>query len=279
MVEGALPYDRVGIVLEEKLLGANGSRPGATIVAWERDRPLGLIAMAGRWVKLLVVDREHRGRGVAKKLLELARNWVHKRAGGGRLRFMDHPGNYLSPGIDERAEDARAWVERQGFHVRSTNLNLRVPIEGNPRVTLERAAELRELAQAKGYIVRRAIRRERAGLVKMVGEAFASAWAFEVGAAMDNNPPTAFVAWRASAPVAFAVHDGNNRGLGWFGPAGTLTAHRGKHLGESLLLECLLDARPHPEAGVIAWIGPREFYEKVAGAVDDRRFVVYEEEE
>jgi hypothetical protein len=77
--------------------------------------------------------------------------------------------------------------------------------------------------------------------------------------------------------VAFAAHDGNNAGLGWFGPAGTLPAHRGRGLGAALLLQCLLDvAEAGHEAGVIAWIGPREFYERTVGAVDDRMFVVME---
>ena len=51
---------------------------------------------------------------------------------------------------------------------------------------------------------------------------------------------------------------------------------------------CLLDVVDKPEGGVIAWIGPREFYERVGavedrrfyervGAVEDRRFFVHEE--
>ncbi|HEX9105241.1 MAG TPA: GNAT family N-acetyltransferase, partial [Polyangia bacterium] len=83
-------------------------------------------------------------------------------------------------------------------------------------------------------------------------------------------------AFCAGAPVAFAAADGNNQGLGWFGPAGTDPAHRGKRLGEALLVRCLEDVRGLPEAGVIAWIGPKEFYRKTVGAVDDRRFVTLE---
>jgi GNAT superfamily N-acetyltransferase len=233
--------------------------------------------MAGRWIKLFAVDPAKRGKGAGRLLLDLARSWVRQRGGGGKLRFMDHPGNYLSPGLDVREQAGRAWIEAHDFRVASENVNLRVPLEKNPKVTEARAAELAERARGGGYEVRRVQRRERDLLLKVASEAFAPAWAFELGRAMDQDPPAVFAAWKGTQPVAFAAHDANNSGLGWFGPAGTLTAHRGHGLGEALLLACLLDVREKPEGGVIAWIGPREFYEKSAGALDDRHFVVYEE--
>ena len=78
----------------------------------------------------------------------------------------------------------------------------------------------------------------------------------------------------AIASPAFAAHDGNNRGLGWFGPTGTWPAHRGKGLGEALLMACLVDVGAERSRCEVAWIGPRPFYDKVAGIVDDRHFVV-----
>jgi GNAT superfamily N-acetyltransferase len=277
IVEAAFPYDKVAVVLDEKLLGPNGSRAGTTLVAWDGNTPAGVIAMAGRWIKLFAVDPAKRGKGVGTVLLDLARTWVRQRGGGGKLRFMDHPGNYLSPGLDVREEAGRAWVEKHRFRVASENTNLRVPLVGNPKVTDDRAAQLAERARAKGYEIRRVGKREREILLRVATDAFAAAWAFELGRAMDQDPPAVFAAWKDGTPVAFAAHDANNSGLGWFGPAGTLTAHRGHGLGEALLLACLLDVRERPDGGVIAWIGPREFYEKSAGAVDDRHFIVYEE--
>lgn len=283
----AFPHDHVGHVLEEKLLGGNGSRPGATLVAWDGAEPAGVIAMAGRWIKVFAVDPARRGTGVGSRLLDLAGTWVRTRGGGGKLRMMDHPGNYLSPGLDVREVAGRAWLERHGFRVCSENLNLRVPLDGNPKVTDERAAALDERAHRAGYQIRRVRLGERELLLRLCAEAFAPAWAFELGRAFELDPPAVFAAYNLSAsvggavgggqPVAFAAHDANNSGLGWFGPAGTLTAHRGHGLGEALLIHCLLDVRGRPDGGVIAWIGPREFYEKAAGAVEDRRFVVLEE--
>jgi predicted N-acetyltransferase YhbS len=104
-------------------------------------------------------------------------------------------------------------------------------------------------------------------------------WALEAGRALDGPRRAlhmAFVDGDYAAPVAFAAADGNNQGLGWFGPAGTDPGHRGKKLGEALLLRCLEDVRGLPEGGVIAWIGPKEFYAKACGAADDRRFVTLE---
>jgi GNAT superfamily N-acetyltransferase len=277
LVEAAFPYDKVGVVLEEKLLGANGSRAGNTLVAWDGQSAAGVIAVAGRWIKLFAVDPGKRGKGTGRLLLDLARAWVRQRGGGGKLRFMDHPGNYLSPGLDEREQAGRAWVEAHDFRIASENINLKVPLTDNPKVTEDRAGELASRAKSHGYEVRRVGRRERELLLKVAAQSFAPAWAFELGRAMDQDPPAVFAAWKGGQPVAFAAHDANNSGLGWFGPAGTLTAHRGQGLGEALLLACLLDVRDKPEGGVIAWIGPRAFYEKAAGALDDRRFVVYEE--
>jgi GNAT superfamily N-acetyltransferase len=277
IAEAAFPHDRVSLVLEEKLLGQNGARAGTTLVAWDGTRPVGIIAMAGRWIKLFAVDPEHRGHGVGSTLLDLARTWSRTRGGGGRLRFMDHPGNYLSPGLDVRERAGSAWVEHHGFRPASENVNLRVPLDANPLVTADRGRELIDRAQARGYTVRRAGKRERDLLCKLAAEAFAPAWAFELGRALDLDPPAVFAAFREGQPVAFAAHDANNTGLGWFGPAGTLTQHRGQGLGEALLIQCLLDVRTQPEGGVNACIGPRKFYVRAAGAVEDRRFVVYEE--
>ncbi len=71
------------------------------------DELVGVMATAGRWIKLLAVDPAHRRRGIATKLLE--------HAAGDPLRVMDHPGNYLSPGLDGRYLDGRAFFAARGF--------------------------------------------------------------------------------------------------------------------------------------------------------------------
>ena len=99
----------------------------------------------------------------------------------------------------------------------------------------------------------------------------------EAARALENDPPGVHLALAGGELCAFACHDGNNRGLGGFGPAGTLAAHRGRGAGRALLIRCLLDvaAAGHQDA-VIAWIGPREFYERSVGARPGPRFAVLE---
>ena len=70
----------------------------------------------------------------------------------------------------------------------------------------------------------------------------------------------------------------NYRGLGWFGPTGTWPAHRGRGLGEALLLACLVDVAAAHEICEIAWVGPRAFYERTVGVADVRRFVTMSKE-
>ncbi len=123
IVEAAFPFDRVAVVAEEKLLGPNGTRAGNTLVAWDGAKPAGVIAVAGRWIKLFAVDPGKRGRGVGTLLLDLARSWVRQRGGGGKLRFMDHPGNYLSPGLDVReAAGAPGWRSTTSASRRRTSI-------------------------------------------------------------------------------------------------------------------------------------------------------------
>jgi mycothiol synthase len=258
LLVAALPHDRIDVVAAEKLFGDNGARTGVTLGAWEGDALVGVMAAAGRWLKLLAVDERHRRRGLGTRLLAGVE--------GAPLRVMDHPGNYLSPGLDGRYQDARAFFAARGFRELGIVENIRAPLD----------APLRQI-DVTGYELGRVDHTQRPRLLDWIAQKFAPVWSFEVARALDGPRRAVHAAWHDGAPVAFAAADGNNQGLGWFGPAGTDPAHRGKRLGEALLVRCLEDVRGLPEAGVIAWIGPKEFYRKTVGAVDDRRFVTLEQ--
>jgi GNAT superfamily N-acetyltransferase len=259
LLAAALPHDRVDVVAAEKLFGSDGTRSGMTLGAFADDGTLvGVVAAAGRWIKLLAVDAAHRRRGIGAQLLDTV--------AVARRRVMDHPGNYLSPGVDVRYHDGLAFFERLGFR--------RVGAVENIRAPLDHSLALPEVA---GYQLRRSDNNDRGPLLDWIASAFTPVWAHEVGRALDGPRCAVHAAWRDDVPVAFAAADGNNQGLGWFGPAGTDPIHRGKRLGEALLLRCLEDVRGLPEAGVIAWIGPKEFYRKTVGAVADRTFIQLEE--
>jgi GNAT superfamily N-acetyltransferase len=252
----ALPHDRIDVVAGEKLFGSNGLRSSHVLAAYLGDELAGLMATAGRWIKLIAVDEKHRKQGIGSALLDQMK---------GMKRVMDHPGNYLSPGLDERYQEARAFFERRGFRAIGEVENIRSPLGK----IIDRELEI------PGYTIRRAEADDQA-LLKWVAETFHPVWSFEVQRALSGPLRSVHVAMQQNSPVAFAAADANNQGLGWFGPAGTHPDHRGKKLGEALLLRCLRDVRNLPEGGVIAWIGPKEFYAKACGAVDDRKFVTLE---
>ncbi len=300
LLADACAYDAAADVAEEKLFGpapaSAVAAPDAAMTATHAlvvDKPdsigaflrgstpssahrlVGLVVTSERWIRLIAVHPDKRGRGVGSALLAAAESRVAA-YGAPAVRTLDQPGNYLAPGIDERNLDTVAWFERRGYRRVRENSNLLLPVRENPKVTPARAQEMARRAAEAGYEVRRARRSERAALSAQIVLGFSRAWAFEVDRAIDQDPPAVHVALtRAGELVAFAAHDGNNSGLGWFGPAGTLEQHRQHGLGEALLLACLLDVA---EAGfdvcTIAWIGPRAFYERAAGPARERRFVV-----
>lgn len=296
LLTAALPWDQVAVVAAEKLFGGNGRRSGRSLGIFSRaEELLGVLAYAGRFIKLLAVRPDAQRRGIGTALLLAARAALAEAAAGAsppRLRIGDHPGNYLSPGVDERYTAAHAFFRARGLQEISRCLNLRAPVLGNPLCSDERLEALRAAAAGAGYTLRRAQAADAPALLAMIEAQFAPVWAYEVrralgpelgGEAAAHTPAlpegaTVHLALAAGAePVAFAAHDGNNRGLGWFGPMGTLPAHRGRGLGEALVLACLADVRQRTEGGVIAWVGPESFYARTCGAVPDRRFIVYEE--
>lgn len=269
----ACPFDRATEVAEEKLFEPGASAEPQAFGAWSGEELVGVAAVAARWLRLVAVVPRARARGAGSALLA-ACEAVARTDGQRKLTVLDQPGNYLAPGVDERNTDAIAWLERRGFSRGSEpRINLVLDVRGNPRVTPERLAASIAAAAERGYDVRRARPDERDALTAAIASEFGGAWPFEVARALAHELPGVHVAVREERYCAFAAHDGNNRGLGWFGPTGTWPAHRGQGLGEALLLACLLDVAATQSRCEVAWIGPRPFYDKVAGIAGERRFV------
>ena len=266
-------FDRAAEVAQEKLFGAGPAGAPQPLGAWDGGELVGVAAIAANRIRVLAVRPAARRRGVGGALLD-ACCAAARAAGATTLRTLDQPGNYLAPGIDERNAEAIGWLERRGWRrhgeVRS---NVLIEVRGNPRVSSVRAGELAAMASSHGYQIRRA-RGDEHALLEAVAAEFGGAWPFELQRAIDHVPVGVHVAVKEGAYCGFAAHDGNNRGLGWFGPTGTWPAHRGRGLGEALLVACLVDVARHHARCEVAWIGPRAFYDKVAGVAADRRFVV-----
>ena len=101
-----------------------------------------------------------------------------------RLRVGDHPGNHLSPGIDERELAGRRSLRARGFVEIGRNLNLRAPVIHNPLLSSERIAGVHRQAAAQGYVVRRATAADIPALLQMVTTDFHRVWAYEVSRAL-----------------------------------------------------------------------------------------------
>ncbi|CAN5724253.1 hypothetical protein BH11MYX1_BH11MYX1_24560 [soil metagenome] len=271
VLAAACAFDRAAAVAEEKLFGAGPIGTPRAWGAWEGEALVGVAAICARYLRVLAVVPNARGRGVGTELLRVCEA-AARGAGEPRLRALDQPGNYLAPGIDVRNEEVIGWLAKRGW-IRDgePRANVQVAVRDNARVTRARAEALADVVRARGYEVRRARVGETSLLEAVAGE-FGGAWPFEVAAAL-HDPVGVHVAVKDGAYCAFAAHDGNNRGLGCFGPTGTWPAHRGKGIGEALLVACLVDVADQHERCEVAWIGPRPFYEKAAGIVEDRAFV------
>lgn len=271
LLAGACAHDRAAVVAEEKLFGAGPSGSVEAFGAWEGDDLAGVAAVATNRIRVLAVLPARRGRGVGSALLAACEAAARK-TGQSTLRTLDQPGNYLAPGVDERNTETIAWLERRGFaRTGEPRANVLLDVRGNPKVSAQRVRALVAAVAEHGYEVRRA-RADETELLAAVATEFGGAWPFELARALAHTPVGVHVAMKDGTYCGFAAHDGNNRGLGWFGPTGTWPAHRGQGLGEVLLLACLVDVAVDHAQCEVAWIGPRPFYDKVAGVAADRRF-------
>jgi len=273
VLQAACVHDKASLVAEEKLFGASPRGTPKAIGARKGGILIGVAATCGDRIRVLAVHPAARGEGIGGQLLKACEDQIWQNAAR-RARLLDEPGNYLAPGIDLQNDDTIRWLERKGYVCRDKHINLIVDVKNNPKVSAERAADLTSRAIAQGYEVRRGTRDDSEMLSASISMGFGGAWPFEIERALCGEPPGVHVAWFDGRPAAFAAHDGNNQGLGWFGPAGTWPEHRGHGLGEALLIACLVDIAAAHHTAEIAWVGPREFYEKAVGVIGERTFAV-----
>ncbi len=280
LLEAACEFDEIRRVAEEKLFGdAADERLSSPLGAFIRGELVGLAVVSGPWIRLLAVAPGQRRRGIGSALLQASVERIQTQSR--QARTMDQPGNYLSPGIDQRNTETIAWLEKRGFIKSGSACNLLIHLAENQRVSQAHFLRRKKAATDAGYSILRLEAAQIASTATMIEASFSAGWAFELRRAAQLQPPAAHVAVHLASGevVAFAVHDGNNQGSGSFGPAGTWEAHRGQGLGAALLLACLLDIQSdgHSHAEV-AWIGPRDFYDKIAGIASERHFTIMSKE-
>jgi GNAT superfamily N-acetyltransferase len=258
------PYD-LAAVAEEKCFGDGIAGKPVTTVMEEGGRIRAAAVRCGKWLRLLVVDRDARRQGLGSRLLE-----------DSVAVIAAEPGNYFTPGVPLADEGARAFFRTRGFREGAVTWNLDVElVESDPSChpspsTRLRMTEQRDVADG----VRRPSHDEAERVLAFVERAFGRIWRFEAAKAFEREVPPAFIAEEEGEITGFAVHDVNNRGLGWFGPTGVDPGMRGRGVGGRLLLASLADLRRLGYArAIIPWTDALEFYRKTAGANPAQQFV------
>jgi GNAT superfamily N-acetyltransferase len=241
------PYD-LAPVAEEKCFGG-GIAGAPTTRVFEHDGALqGAAVTSGKWLRILAVDRDARRRGIGSALLADANATV----------IFAEPGNYFTPGVLLTDENTRAFFRARGFEETQTTWNLDVDLD-----RIEGAAT-------------RPTHDDAERVLAFVEREFGRIWRFEAAKAFERDVPPAFISEANGAITGFAVHDVNNRGLGFFGPTGVAKSMRGKGIGCQLLLASLADLRRLGYArAVIPWTDALEFYRKCCGAKPAHRFVAF----
>ena len=233
------PYD-LARVAEEKCFGAGVA--GQPEVRVYGDFA-GLSVTCGMWLRILAVDRAQRGRGIGTALLRDAESRGARAIGA-------EAGNYFLPGVIDPD-----FFLRRGYRETARTQNLET-------TDLPAESPIRPTANS-----------QRPTVLQFVEKTFGQTWAFEAARGV------LFHAEEGGEITAFAAHEANNRGLGFFGPTGVAPAHRGKRLGWQLLHACLADARRRGyERVIIPWTDAISYYEKGCGARIAQRFVVLRRE-
>ncbi|MBK5260118.1 MAG: GNAT family N-acetyltransferase [Thermoanaerobaculia bacterium] len=238
------PYD-LACVLEEKCFGRGFSGEPVARVVEEEGAIRGLSVTCGKYLRLILVDRGYRRRGIGSALL------------GNVSLIGAEPGNYFTPGVVESDDATIAFLRARGFNETASTWNLGV----TPHAALHGAEGV--VAPAQG---------DRERFLSFVEREFGAIWRFEAARALDVPAPRAL--WIEE--TGFVVWEANNRGLGTFGPTGVAKAHREKGHGRRLLLAALSELRAlGHERVTIPWTDAIDFYRRSCGAEPAHRFITF----
>jgi hypothetical protein len=125
---------------------------------------------------------------------------------------------------------------------------------------------LLETLRSQGVVIRRAHPFEITPIREFIQSHFSVGWADEVTPCYSRQPISLYIALREGRVIGFAAYEAVRRNF--FGPTGVREQERGKDIGKALLLASLWGMREMGYAyGIIAGVGPAEFYAKSCGAV------------
>jgi GNAT superfamily N-acetyltransferase len=242
------PYD-LAAVAEEKCFGDGIAGAPVTRIVEQDGRIVAAAVESGKWLRLLVVDRDLRRRGLGSALL----------ADTAVAVIAAEPGNYFVPGVPVADAASLAFFAARGFLETQRTWNMHVDLDTLPAPAAED--------------VRRPSADEAERMLAFVEREFGRIWRFEAAKAFARELPPAFITEEQGEITGFAAHDLNNRGLGFFGPTGVSKTLRGRGIGARLLLASLADLRSMGFTRVvIPWTDALEFYRKVCGATPAHQF-------
>lgn len=262
-------------LLREKLLDDPYADPDLCFSAMYRGDLVGFLYAVRRsirgqeygYVKLMAVDAACRRQKIGTLLYEKAEKGLAEK-GAQCIRWYDVPLNYFMPGMDPRYTEAFCFARKHGFSQFGESVNMLVDLNAMSWCTQKEEKEL----LSKGVEVRRATREDMPAILELLSHEWAL-WNNEVTMAMKDDPPSVHIAFLHQKLRAFSVHNGNNKGTGWFGPMGTHPDMRGMGMGNILLKRCLEDMRlqGHKQA-IIPWVAPIAFYSHYVNASIHRVF-------
>jgi predicted N-acetyltransferase YhbS len=223
------------------------------------------------WIKLMAVEETRRRKQVGSEMLTALEANL-KSLGATKLKVMDCPLNYYMPGVDPRYTEMVVFCLRRGFNRVSENINMDCDLVAGDFDT----AELEKDRSKDGFEIKRAEPADKEVTLRFVNCQFAG-WENEIANTFKNNPISLHIAKKENEVVAFSAYDGNNLGLGWFGPMGTNPNLRGKKIGEILLKRCLADQKKQGyKISIIPWAGPISFYLNTVNAKIGRVFWTFQ---
>ena len=233
------PY-ALDAVAEEKCFGEGIAGPPTVRIFGDF---LGASVTCGKWLRILLVDRDARRQGIGSALLSDANAQV----------IFAEPGNYFTPGVLATDAGALAFFHKHGYAEKTRTWNLEADLTSLPPRN-------------------RATAQPRNRTLDFIEHHFGKIWRFESSRAVgivtreQNNEITGFAAYEA-----------NNRGLGTFGPTGVAKPMRGRGIGRELLIDALAGLRALGyDKAIIPWTDAIEFYRKSSLAEVAHEFVILE---